>query len=104
MADERELTPAETKARLEAGEIQLIDVRTQEEWDAGHIPEARHIELDDLTAQAGTIDSDRAVVFSCSGGNRSEMAADAFRASGFEAYNLAGGLKAWIDAGLPVES
>ena len=103
MAEENEIAPEEVKKRLDAGEIQLVDVREPDEWDAGHIPGARHIELDQLTAEAGTIDRDKPIVFQCSGGNRSELAADAFRASGYEAYNMAGGLKAWIDAGLPVE-
>jgi len=104
MAEENEISPQQANERLAAGEIQLIDVREPDEWEAGHMPGARHIELDQLTAQAGSIERDKPVVFSCSGGSRSELAADAFRASGFEAYNLAGGLKAWIEAGLPVEN
>jgi rhodanese-related sulfurtransferase len=43
------------------------------------------------------------VVFQCRAGSRSLMAAQALRASGFEAYSLAGGLLAWTDAGLPLD-
>jgi rhodanese-related sulfurtransferase len=97
------LDPQDVKRRLDAGEIELIDVRDADEWAANHIPGARHIELPDLTARAEELDRTRPLVFQCGSGNRSQMAADAFRASGYDAYNLAGGLKAWIEAGLPVE-
>lgn len=97
------LSPAEVKERLDAGEIELVDCRTQDEWDAGHISGARHIELDDLLAAAETIARDRPVVFQCRGGNRSAMSAEAFRIAGYEAYNMAGGLSAWAEAGLPLE-
>jgi rhodanese-related sulfurtransferase len=102
--NEIELTAHEAKRRLDAGEVQLIDVREPAEWEAGRIPgDVRHIPMADLTAQVASIDRERPVVFSCRVGGRSLMAAQAFRASGFEAYSLAGGLEAWQDAGLPLD-
>jgi rhodanese-related sulfurtransferase len=99
-----EVTADEAQRRLAAGEVQVIDVREPYEWDAGRIPgDVRHITLGDLTAQAASIDKDKPVVFSCRAGSRSFMAAQAFRASGYEAYSLAGGLLAWQDAGLPLD-
>ena len=49
------------------------------------------------------VDRERAVVFYCRVGHRSGMAAEAFRGSGYDAHNLAGGIEAWEAAGLPVE-
>ena len=104
MSNDIEVTAEEARRRLEAGEVQLIDVREDYEWDTSRIPGAvRHIPLNDLPAQAAAIDKDTPVVFQCRAGSRSLMAAQAFRASGYEAYSLAGGLLAWDDAGLPLE-
>jgi rhodanese-related sulfurtransferase len=98
-----ELSAKEVKRRLDRGEVELIDVREQYEWDAGRIPRARHVELERLASQAETIGRDRPVIFHCRLGSRSGLATQAFRASGWEAYNLAGGISAWADAGLPLE-
>jgi len=83
--------------------VQLVDVREQYEWDAGRIPGARHVELERLAGRSGQIDRERPVVFQCRLGMRSAMATTAFRASGWEAYNLAGGILAWVEAGLPLD-
>jgi rhodanese-related sulfurtransferase len=99
-----ELTAEEARRRFDAGEVQIVDVREPHEWDAGRIPgDVRHIPLMELTAQAQTIDRDKPVVFQCRSGARSLMAAQALRASGYEAYSLAGGLIAWTEAGLPLD-
>lgn len=95
----REINPDE----LDEG-AQLIDVRTQEERDAGHIPgDTAHIPFDQLHARAGEVDKARPVVFYCRSGDRSASASDAFDASGFDAASLAGGIVAWEEAGKPVE-
>jgi rhodanese-related sulfurtransferase len=80
-------------------ELQLIDVRETDEYEAGHIDRARHLELTELTARAGTVEQERPVVFYCRVGVRSEMAAQAFRASGFDAYTMTGGLVRWAEEG-----
>jgi rhodanese-related sulfurtransferase len=80
-------------------ELQVIDVREPYEREAGHIEATRHIELNRLTAEATSIDRDRPVVFYCRVGSRSAMAAEAFRASGYEAYSLDGGLLRWAEEG-----
>ncbi len=98
-----ELSPSRVAELLADGAIQLIDVREQYEWDAGRIEGARHIELERLASQADSIDRDKPVVFQCRLGARSAMATAAFRASGWQAYNLDGGIQAWSDAGLPLE-
>jgi rhodanese-related sulfurtransferase len=97
-----DLSPARV-AELLRGDAQGVDVREQYERDAGHIADTLHIELERLTAEAGTLDRDRPVVFYCRTGSRSALAAQAFAAAGFEAHNLDGGLQAWVSAGLPIE-
>jgi rhodanese-related sulfurtransferase len=82
---------------------QLIDVRADHEWAAGRISGARHIELGGLSSRAAEIDRDRAVIFYCRGDNRSEMAAAAFAAEGYDVATLEGGVGAWVDAGLPLD-
>jgi len=102
-AIETELAPRRAAELIESGEVELIDVRHAYEWDAGRIEGARHIEVNDLTREAETIARDRPVVFYCRSGSRSALAAAAFRQAGWDAYNLAGGLRAWVEGGLPLE-
>jgi len=97
-----ELEP-ERVAEVLAEGGQVIDVREPYEREAGHIAGTRHIELSVLPAEASTLDRERPVVFYCRVGSRSAMAADAFRASGLTAYNLAGGITEWVRRGLPIE-
>jgi rhodanese-related sulfurtransferase len=103
MSEAEETTPERLAELLDGGEAQVIDVRDDDEHEAGHIPGSRHIPISELSAQAGSIDKDRPVVLYCRGGNRSPMAAEALRASGYDASNLAGGLVAWADGGQPLE-
>jgi rhodanese-related sulfurtransferase len=80
-------------------DLQLIDVRDPYEREAGYIEGSRHLELTRLSAEAASIDRDRPVVFYCRVGARSGMAAEAFRAAGYEAYSLQGGLVRWAEEG-----
>ncbi|HEV3323903.1 MAG TPA: rhodanese-like domain-containing protein [Solirubrobacteraceae bacterium] len=82
--------------------VQLVDVREDYERAAGHIGGSRHIELNLLTAQAATLAADRPVVFYCRVGSRSLMAAQAFRAAGFQAHSMSGGLVRWAQEGRPL--
>ena len=91
------------KEMLDSGEVQLVDTREGYEVEAGHIPGSRHIELNDLSGAADSFDRDRPLVLYCRSGDRSAMPADAFKEAGFDAYNLAGGIVAWHEAGLPLE-
>ena len=98
-----DLSPARVAELLRDG-AQLVDVREPYERDAGRIPgDSAHIELDRLTAEAGSIDRERTVVFYCRSGSRSALAAEAFSAAGYDAHNLDGGLKAWVADGLPID-
>jgi rhodanese-related sulfurtransferase len=83
-------------------ELQVVDVREAYEREAGRIAGSRHIELVQLAGRAGELDGERAVVFYCRVGARSEMAAQAFRASGLRAHSLRGGLVRWAAEGRPL--
>jgi rhodanese-related sulfurtransferase len=101
--DEVDVAPEWVRERHQAGEIQLIDVREDYEYESGRVAGARHIELQLIAGQADTIDRDKPVVFYCRVGSRSSMAADAFRRAGYDAYSMDGGLIAWEESGLPLE-
>ena len=88
---------------IDEGEVELVDVRRDWEWEAGRIAGARHVEVNDLTAEAESISRERPVIFVCRGGSRSAMAAEAFRQAGWNAYHVEGGLRAWVEAGLSLE-
>jgi rhodanese-related sulfurtransferase len=96
----QELTPAQV---AELGEVQLVDVRTTAEYEAGHLAGARHVPLDQIPSVAAELDANRPLVFYCRVGERSALAADAFRGAGFDAYTMAGGLIAWAEDGRPLE-
>ena len=85
------------------GQIELVDVRESYEHEAGRIAGARHVQLASLSQEAGSFDPERPIVFYCRVGSRSAVAAQAFRASGFKAHNMTGGLVAWAREGLPLE-
>ena len=101
--DQIDIDPARVAEWLEEDPApQVIDVREAYEREAGHIAGTRHIELNNLTAEAATVDRERPVIFYCRVGARSTMAAQAFRASGYEAYSMDGGLRRWADEGRPL--
>ncbi len=97
-----EISP-ERAAEMVRDGAQLVDVREPYEHEAGRIANGLHIELERLSQEADSIDRDRPVVFYCRVGARSALATQAFRASGYEAYNLAGGFSAWVERRLPIE-
>jgi rhodanese-related sulfurtransferase len=89
-------------ARRVDGEAVLLDVRELDEWDAGRVDGALHIPLGQLAARQDEVPTDRVVVVVCRSGVRSATAAAALLAADYDAVNLAGGMKAWAGAGLPV--
>jgi rhodanese-related sulfurtransferase len=97
-----EAPPNAAKDLIDAG-AQLIDVRTDVEYEAGHIPGSRHIPLSDVQRESASLDQQKPVILYCRTGNRSGPAADAFAASGWDAHSIEGGLQAWSDAGLELE-
>lgn len=99
---QEDLSPEEVRKLVDEGAVDLIDVREPYEHEAGRIEGDRHIEIPNLTTAAAEMDPQRPIVFYCRSGARSAMTTQAFRASGFEAFNLTGGLLAWVAAGLQI--
>ena len=83
----------------------LIDVRTQAEFDAGHILDARHVPQDQVASSAESLKKykDKVVIACCESGMRSGAAARVLQAQGFgKVVNLKGGLQAWRAENLPL--
>lgn len=82
----------------------VIDVRNQNEWDAGHLPNARLIPLPQLHARLSEIPRDRPIILHCQHGGRAAKAAATLDAFGFDdVHDLSGGFAGWEAAGHAVE-
>jgi|SRR6185437_12778693 len=90
-------------ADLPAG-IFLLDVREDDEWAAGHAPDAVHVRLSELPAHSDEIPRDRQVYVICRTGARSAYAAQALTDGGWNAVNVADGMTGWAVAGRPMIS
>ncbi|HWI03292.1 MAG TPA: rhodanese-like domain-containing protein [Acidimicrobiales bacterium] len=89
-------------AARDGGPVALVDVRQPEEYEAVHVPGAKLIPLADVVARTAEIPKQGPVYVICQTGPRSQRAADYYRNLGIEAYNVDGGTKAWVDAGLEI--
>ena len=94
-----EVSVEELAAARADGPVPLFDVRQPEEYEAVHVPGATLIPLADVVARVGEIPEEGPVYVICQTGSRSQRAADYYRNLGIEAYNVAGGTKAWVEAG-----
>ena len=95
-----EITPAELKQRLDKGDdIQIVDVREDNEVAIGRIPDSIHIPLGQILGRMNEIDPSRETVVHCKMGGRSARAIDALQRSGFQGklVNLKGGILRWSD-------
>ncbi|MFN8161869.1 MAG: rhodanese-like domain-containing protein [Solirubrobacterales bacterium] len=98
-----QLPPRRVADLSTSGDAQLFDVRSRHEWEAGRLPGAAWVHLPELGERAAEVDRTRAVVFYCRSGDRSAMAAAAFRSEGFDAHSMQGGIVAWAQEGLPLD-
>ena len=80
----------------------LLDVREADEWEACHAPGAQWIPLGDLEGARFRLPMNRRIVCVCRSGARSARATESLIAWGFDAANMAGGMKDWAASGLPV--
>jgi phage shock protein E len=100
-----EISPMDAVKEVERGAL-LIDVREQEDWEAARVPGAIHmsrgtIELD-IEEKAPALDTP--IICHCGGGSRSALVTESLQKMGYtNVKSLAGGFKAWKQAGLPVE-
>src|SRR3712207_7493539 len=101
-----EVDPSEVNAHLGNGVV-LVDVRESEEWDAGHIPGARHVPRGCLESRIeGSVpDRSQRVILYCASGNRSALAAKTLVEDlGYESVeSMTGGITLWKDRGYEVE-
>lgn len=77
----------------------LLDVREDDEWAAGHAPDAVHIPLGELPTRHGELPRDRQIVAICRVGGRSARATAFLRQQGLDVHNYEGGMQAWARAG-----
>ena len=102
-----EMTATELKQRLDQGDdLQIIDVREQNEYDIARLPNSKLIPLGQVLNRMSEIDPKRETVVHCKMGGRSAKAIEALRRAGFEGtlINLKGGITAWsneVDPGVP---
>jgi sulfur-carrier protein adenylyltransferase/sulfurtransferase len=101
-----EVDPAEVREHLSNGVV-LVDVRDSEEWDAGHIPGAKHVPRGYLESriEGAVADRDQRVVLYCASGQRSALAANTLREQlGYgNVASMNGGIALWKDRGYDVE-
>lgn len=97
------ITPRELDDRLKQDEKPFVlDVRTETEWDGGHIDGARHIHGGVLKDHIGEVPKDRPVAVVCGTGYRGSIAASFLKSNGFERVsNVLGGMTAWKASDLP---
>ena len=101
--DVPEIDVAEMARQREAG-VAVLDVRNPDEYDEAHVPGVILIPLGDLVERVDEVPTEGALPIICRSGGRSAQAAEWLRAQGVDAVNVAGGMLAWADAGLEIET
>ncbi|WP_415972039.1 rhodanese-like domain-containing protein [Rhodococcus sp. 077-4] len=81
----------------------LLDVREDDEWQAGHAPDAVHIPMGDIPSRAGEIDNQSEVYVVCKAGGRSARVVEYLNRVGYDAVNVDGGMLAWQAAGRQIQ-
>jgi rhodanese-related sulfurtransferase len=98
-------TPLQVTQLLNRGKGTIVDVRSAEEFAAGHLRDAKNIPLADLSSRIGELEKSKArsVVVVCQTGARADKAVRQLAAAGFgDVVSLDGGVAAWRAAGLPI--
>jgi rhodanese-related sulfurtransferase len=102
-----ELTIQDVRKKLDAGEkFNLVDVREDHEWSAGHLPGAKHLGKGIIERDIETQipDTNAEIILYCGGGFRSALAADALQKMGYtNVHSMDGGFRGWKEANLPIE-
>jgi rhodanese-related sulfurtransferase len=82
----------------------ILDVRSQTEWQQGHIPGSLNLPLNQLASRLSELPREGNLVVHCQGGYRSAIASSLLQGEGFEhVFDLVGGYKAWVQSKLPTE-
>jgi hydroxyacylglutathione hydrolase len=96
-----QITVHELKKNLD--EYQIVDVRSPEEWDEGHIPGAEHIFLPEIGERSSQLKKTKPVAVYCDSGYRASLACSILQAEGFAVHNVPGSWQAWVNSKYPVE-
>jgi rhodanese-related sulfurtransferase len=80
----------------------LLDVREQDEWNAGHAPSAVLLPMSEIQSRLAEIPENQPILVICHSGMRSQRVTDFLLAEGYDATNVSGGMVAWQAAGAPV--
>ena len=92
------IEPRELETVLQKNNAVVVDVRGINEYNAGHIKGALHIQLGDLPNRLNELDKDKNIIMHCAGGDRSSTACSILQKHGFKnVINLAGGYGAWME-------
>ncbi len=97
-----EISPSAVQTLLRTGEARVFDVREESEWAAGHVAGATHLGkgIIERDIERTVPDLEAPIVLYCGGGFRSALAADALQQMGYtNVQSMAGGWRAWLDAG-----
>lgn len=97
-------TPVPEVSPDQVGDDLLLDVREDDEWQAGHAPGAVHIPLGALPDRLAELPADRSIAVTCKAGGRAAKATELLVGQGRSARNVTGGMTAWQQAGLPMEA
>lgn len=101
----KRISVAEAKKMIDAGNVQLIDVRQPNEYASAHIAGAKLIPVDALFARMDEVSDDKPVIFHCAVGVRSALACEMAAAMGrTKCYNMEGGMEAWKAQALPTQT
>jgi rhodanese-related sulfurtransferase len=93
----QQILPMEAKKLISNNNVQFVDVREVEEYEAGHIPNSTHIPLSQLTDRVRELDNTKELVMVCRSGNRSSKACDFLTSLGYpKVHNLFGGMLNWV--------
>ncbi|MCU1219437.1 MAG: Beta-lactamase domain protein, partial [Candidatus Angelobacter sp.] len=104
LANVPQIAVQELSDRRQDNGVQVLDIRREGEWQAGHIEGAEWFPLDNFKISAPELDSSVAVAIHCQGGYRSMIACSLLQRAGLEnVVNVTGGFDAWREAGLPVK-
>ena len=91
-------------AQLRQAGVALLDVRNPDEWEDVRVPGAPLIPLGELGERVDDVPPGEPLYVICAGGGRSARAAEFLRGVGVDAVNVAGGTRAWVEAGYPTDS
>jgi hydroxyacylglutathione hydrolase len=98
------ISPEALNRALSRSEMHVVDVRSSEEYRAGHIHGSRHIPLGSLSDRINEIPRDRPVALQCASGARSAIGVTVLRRAGLKnLLSVTGGIEAWRTSGLPVQ-